>query len=253
MSRLAFDIGGTHMRIALSEKGMLGHVLTIATPQNPKDAVRTIQDFATGKTVEDIVGGIAGIIADGTVIDSPNLPSWNGFKMERSLAETFGVPVRIYNDAELAGIGEAMKGAGLGYARVGYVTIGTGVGGALVVNDDAGLRTDASEPGRLIVEDGRTLESFIGGAALFIEFGDRPEYLPQSVYDERTRLLAEGLRTLLALWEPDIFILNGPLVYGTPAFRIEAIIEELTGTVPVVLAEHKDQSGLRGAALVEMR
>lgn len=257
MSRLVFDIGGTNMRLALSEEGVLAEALKRATPKDAQEAVVMMREFAAKNDIQDIVGGVAGIVEDGTVMDSPNLPSWNGFPLAEAVREAFSAPVQVYNDAALAGIGEALAGAGQGYARVGYLTIGTGVGGTLVTNDGSGAHVTASEPGRLILETGRTLESAVGGAALAAEFGTRPELLPQSVYDERTPVLVAGIRLLLDLWMPDILILNGPLAYGTPAFRIGAVTEELarTGsdTVPVVLAAFKDHSGLQGGALIGVR
>ena len=250
MSRLVFDIGGTNMRLAFAEDGIVGSIEKTPTPKDPEEVVTRMQAFVTGHAVEEIVGGIAGIVKDGTIIDAPNLSSWNGFSLGEALREVFKVPAHVYNDAEIAGIGEATSGAGAGYARVGYLTIGTGVGGALVV---AGSRIDGSEPGRLVLQSGQALESRIGGAALAAEFGTSPELLPQTFYDERTPVLAEGVRALVDLWNPDIFILNGPLVYGTPAFRIEALAAAIGESVPLVPASFRDQSGLQGAALVARR
>lgn len=249
MTRLVFDIGGTNMRMALAEDDVLRDVQKTPTPKDPEDALAQLTMFAEGKGVQEAVGGVAGIIKDGTVLDSPNLRSWEGFAFGVSLEEALGASVRVYNDAELAGIGEALSGAGKGYKRVGYLAIGTGVGGALVVVGEEGPRIEGNEPGRLVMDplSGRTLESFVGGAALAAEFHARPELLPQDAYDERLPLLTRGIEALAALWRPDIFILNGPLVLGTPAFRIESIdIKD----VPLRPALHADESGLWGGALV---
>ena len=253
MKRLVFDIGGTNMRMALAEDGALGDVVKGATPKDPNEAATQLQDFVSGKDLQDIVGGIAGIIEDGTVADSPNLPSWIGFSMDRARKSAFGVPVRIYNDAELAGLGEAVEGAGKGYASVAYLTIGTGVGGTLIVNGEPLPHAEGLEPGRQIMdyENGRTLESFVGGAALAAEFGMKPELLPLAVYQERTKVLATGIHTLINLWSPDIFILNGPLIQGEPAFHIDEIAAALAQVAvrplpPLVLAALRDQSALWG-------
>lgn len=249
MIRLVFDIGGTNMRMALAEDGKLQEVQKIPTPKAPEDALAQLTAFAEGKDVQEAVGGVAGIIKDGMVLDSPNLRSWESFALGRSLREALGVSVQVYNDAELAGIGEALNGAGKGHERVGYLALGTGVGGALVVAGEEGPRIEGNEPGRMVLDPlaGRTLESFVGGAALEAEFHVRPEFLAQRVYDERLPLLTRGIEALAALWMPDVFILNGPLVLGTPAFRIKNIdIKD----VPLLPALHADESGLWGGALV---
>jgi len=235
---------------------VLSAVEKIRTPIDPREALALLTAFAEGKGIQDVVGGVAGIIENGVVTDSPNLRPWEGFSLEEELGEALGVPVRVYNDAALSALGEARAGAGEGYGRVAYLAIGTGVGGALVVNGDSGPRIEASEPGRIILDsrDARSLESLVGGASLASEFGAPAEELAVSVYDERIPALAEGVRALINLWTPDIFVLNGPLIYGTPAFRIEALDAELSRMSeghlpPLVPARFKDESGLWGGVL----
>ena len=245
------------MRMALAENGVLSGIEKVSTEKDPATALAQLLAFAHGKGVQDAVGGIAGISKDGTVLDSPNLRSWEGVPLGRLLEEALSVPVQIYNDAELAGMGEALAGAGQGYIRVAYLAIGTGVGGALIVREESGLRVAGSEPGRLVLDSmsGQTLEDVVGGSSLASGFGVRAEDLAQSVYDERTPMLANGIRSLIDLWAPDVFVLNGPLIYGTPAFRMDVLSDMLSSdparfTPPIVQARFMDESGLWGGALV---
>lgn len=255
MSRLVFDIGGTNMRIALAEAGMVGPVQKTATPRDPKDAIEAMKTFLKEQDVhpEDVVGGIAGIIRDGVVVDSPHLREWDGFAMEFELRNVLGIPVHLFNDAELAGIGEAKSGAGKKYATVAYLTIGTGVGGTVVINGNA----TALEPGRQIIDaNGRTLDTFIGGAALTAEFGKTPEHLPRELFKERAAALAAGIYTLIRDWSPEIVILNGSLMNEETAFELEDIKYELSKIAegqPMPLLVHAalgDESALYGAVSV---
>ncbi|MES2931604.1 MAG: ROK family protein [Patescibacteria group bacterium] len=253
MSRLVFDIGGTNMRMAIAESSSLQAVKKVATPKDPEEAVTMLAEFAAESIVRpiDCVGGIAGIIRKGVVVDSPNLPSWNGFSFAEELTKETGLAARIYNDAEIAAYGEAKAGAGRGYERVAYLTIGTGVGGAYIEHATLPPESQEYEPGRqLIAETGKTLEDFVGGAALEREFGTAPEHLPRSLFTERTHTLALGILHIITLWSPDVIVLNGALMNEETAFRLEDVKEALdVHTIPVVRSVLGDESALHGAAL----
>lgn len=253
MSRLVFDIGGTNMRMAIAEGGALQAIKKIPTPKGPKDAITELVEFVDGSTVRpvDCVGGIAGIIRHGVVIDSPNLSSWNGFQFAEEFTKGTGLAARIYNDAEIAAYGEAKNGTGQGYERVAYLTIGTGVGGALITHATLPLVSQEFEPGRQVIpETGMTLEDFVGGAALEREFGTTSDHLPRSVFTERTRTLALGILNIIKTWSPDVIVLNGALMNEETAFRLEEVKEALhEHPIPVVRAALGDESALYGAAL----
>lgn len=253
MSRLVFDIGGTNMRMAIAESSSLHARTKIRTPKDPKEAISALADFVA-RSIErpvDCVGGIAGIIRHGVVIDSPNLPTWNGFPFAEELARETSLPARVYNDAEVAAYGEAKNGAGQGYERVAYLTIGTGVGGSFIVHATLPPESQEHEPGRQIIpETERTLEDFVGGRALEREFGIAPEHLPRSVFTERSQTLALGIAHIIKLWSPDVVVLNGALMNEDTAFRLEEVTELLQeNTVPVVRATLGDESALYGAML----
>lgn len=253
MSRLVFDIGGTNMRMAIAEGGVLGMSKKIPTPKDAREAIAILSAFVreAAEVPSDSVGGIAGIIRDGMVIDSPNLSSWNGFAFAEELSMETSLTVRVHNDAEIAAYGEAKNGAGRGYERVAYLTIGTGVGGALITHATLPTESQEFEPGRQIIpESERTLEDFVGGAALEREFGTAPQHLPRSVFTERTRVLALGISHVISLWSPDVLVLNGALMNEETAFRIEEVKEVLNmQTIPIVRASLGDESALYGAAL----
>ena len=68
----------------------------------------------------------------GVVLNPPNLPGWRNFPLAEELARTHRVPVKVDNDANAAGLAEALWGAGRGYRNIFYATIGTGIGTAIV-------------------------------------------------------------------------------------------------------------------------
>jgi len=69
----------------------------------------------------------------GVVINPPNLPCWRNFPLAAEVAKTYGVPVRVDNDANAAALAETIWGAGRGYKHVFYATLGTGIGTGIIL------------------------------------------------------------------------------------------------------------------------
>lgn len=70
----------------------------------------------------------------GVVINPPNLPCWRNFPLAAEVAHIYRVPVKVDNDANAAGLAETLWGAGRGYHNVFYVTLGTGIGTAILID-----------------------------------------------------------------------------------------------------------------------
>jgi len=262
VSRLVFDIGGSHLRVALADGGALGASEKIATPQNPAQGVEAIRAFLEkrGTSAEGAVGGIAGVVRDGVVVRTGYLPEWDGFNLSAALKETCGISyARIFNDAEIAGVGEAVLGAGKGHHIVAYVTVGTGIGGALIVGGRPAPHAVGYEPGQQVIdyERMRTLEDVAGGASLTEEFGHPPEELEHAVVEGRIRALAIGLYNVLRLWSPDVLILGGSLMNDTTGYPLDAVAREIASLSvplpvlpPIARSALGDDAGLRGALVL---
>ena len=70
----------------------------------------------------------------GVVINPPNVPCWRNFPLAAEISNRYHLPVKIENDANAAALAEVLWGAGKGYAKVFYITIGTGVGTGLILD-----------------------------------------------------------------------------------------------------------------------
>jgi len=73
-------------------------------------------------------------LARGVIPEAPNLPGWHDVPVCQYLAQRLGVPVILENDATAAAYGEFVYGAGRGFRHIVYITLGTGIGGGLVLN-----------------------------------------------------------------------------------------------------------------------
>ena len=138
------DVGGTTVKMGMfSDTGELLDKWEIPTRRknNGKYILSDIVDSIEEKretfegNIKGIGVGIPGpVIADGTVLKCANL-GWDVFSVANKLASLTGVGnVKVGNDANVAALGEMWKGGGVGYRNMIMVTLGTGVGGGIIIN-----------------------------------------------------------------------------------------------------------------------
>ncbi len=140
------DVGGTTVKIGLlNVDGELldkWEIPTDTTNNGEKilsDIASSIRENATEKKIDfsDVLGvgiGVPGaVLSDGTVNRCVNL-GWGVKQVGKELSELLDLPVRVGNDANVAALGEMWQGGGKGHRDVLMVTLGTGVGGGLIVD-----------------------------------------------------------------------------------------------------------------------
>ncbi|HMR55226.1 MAG TPA: ROK family protein [Candidatus Doudnabacteria bacterium] len=243
---IVFDIGGSKMRVASSNDGQaLNEAVILPTLKNFDDGfarlVSTIKDIAGNQTIESVTGGIAGRLnKDKSQLQAAtNLPNWAGKNLKQGLVSEFNSKVLIENDAALGAIGEATFGAGKNFSSVMFITIGTGLGGAWII--DGKLAGDKNfEPGQHILnsDNNSTWETLVDTAT-------NPA--------EQIHYLALGLNNTLQFWPSDIIVLGGGKTIHK-GWRADAVNKELRILteanihVPeVVFTELGDQAVLYGA------
>src|ERR1700739_617205 len=146
---IGVDIGGTKIAAGLvdSKGQILFHtrqpMVANAGAEKGLAAVTSAIRFVTSHAADSGSAGNAihgiGICSpgpldpkSGIVLNPPNLPCWRNFPLGAEVAKIYRVPVRVENDANAAGLAETLWGAGRGYQNVFYVTVGTGIGTAIV-------------------------------------------------------------------------------------------------------------------------
>ncbi len=263
--KLVFDVGGTHIRIALSRDGKtLEQVLRHDTDPSPAGFVSfcaALQTLGREHSITAVAGGLPGHIepATGRLLHAPNLPGWQGLTVRQQLEDALHVPLTLENDAALVGLAEATRGAGRGAAIVVYLTISTGVNGVRILNGriepgargfEVGAQLLPNDHGQLV-----PLESLVGGAALQQRYHQPPAHLHQSgLWATEARYLALGLYNTLAHWSPEVVVYGGSMMRD---ISLEAIERELKQLPPLgskwpqlKRAELGDDGGLYGALAV---
>ncbi|MFF2875291.1 ROK family glucokinase [Gottfriedia sp. NPDC057991] len=161
------DLGGTSIKLALlTNNGEFIDKWEVPTDKSdsgkhiPKTITIAIEEKLNqmDKTKEDIAGigiGAPGSVRleDGLIFAAVNL-GWVNYPLKEILEKESGIPVIVDNDANIAAVGEMWKGAGNGAKDVVMVTLGTGVGGGVIVNGDVahGISGSAGEIGHITVQ-----------------------------------------------------------------------------------------------------
>jgi len=142
------DLGGTNIKLGLVSP--LGDVIrrhSLPTPaqQGPAAVAHAIAEGirqcmeAAGASPKSVVGvglGSPGTIdqRNGVVLFSPNLPGWADIPLRQMVQDDVGMPCVLENDANVAALGEQWQGAGRGAASLVLLTLGTGIGGGIILN-----------------------------------------------------------------------------------------------------------------------
>ena len=186
----------------------------------------------------------------GRIFRSHQIEGWSGFELGSWLQSLAGTPVRVDNDANLGALGESMRGAGAGFNPVFYVTLGSGVGGGLVVDGRIyhGAKPGESEIGHLRLDrEGTIVEmrcsvwavdekirrlkaagsssmlsalmgNTIGGEAKHLARAwQENDAMARRILDETAQDLALALSHVTHLFHPAVIVLGGGLsLVGEP-------------------------------------
>ncbi|HKQ31940.1 MAG TPA: ROK family protein, partial [Thermodesulfobacteriota bacterium] len=162
---IGIDVGGTNLRGALvGADGKIKKRMKIASGADLgietviSNLVSLIGSVSEGEDISAVGFGIPGIIdfKDGVITQAPNISNVNNYPIRQNLRSRIGagIGVIVENDANCAAVAEAAAGAGRGASSMALYTLGTGVGGGLVVNGRlwAGAAGGAGEFGHLTID-----------------------------------------------------------------------------------------------------
>lgn len=276
---ISIDLGGTNTRVAASkdlkkfeaiekfktEKGFEPEMAAIF------DA---IQKVAQGEEIQGISLGVPGSIdKEAKLIKSgPNILGFSGKRFGEVFSPHYPAEiVLIENDAALAGIGEAVYGAGKDFDNVAYITLSTGVGGSHISKGEIAANLGNSEPGHMIIVGGGRfhepcgqygcIEGYLSGVAFEAIYGESPVTCTnQKYWDDYAEKLALGVNNIVAMWLPEVIVFGGSMSLKFEDYFKKPLIEKLV-TMSFVkkrmpelkLLELGDNAGLMGGLEVLSR
>ncbi|MGH9350757.1 MAG: ROK family protein, partial [Terriglobia bacterium] len=164
---VGIDVGGTKVAGGLmTSKGRL--LDTTVLPTRAEDGVkasflqvrrvidRLIRRAGGKRNVQGIGICSPGALdaETGMIINAPNMPGWETLRLAVEVERIFGLPARVENDANAAGLAEVLFGAGRGHKNVFYVTVSTGIGTGIIIDGKVyhGHKGVAGEGGHVCID-----------------------------------------------------------------------------------------------------
>ncbi len=225
---ISLDIGGTHTRAALFSGKRIVKFIKKETPSERKKILREIddiiKDFSKEKKVYSIGISIAGAVKNGIVKISPNLPFKN-FNIKGYFQRKYRIKTEVMNDADCFAVAELH----LGVKKRDFIvlTLGTGIGGGIVINGKVYKgRGFGGELGHIILDNGKDFEYHAGSIAIKRlikrEYGikDADKKIIEKVLNQNTlkskkikrsiaRYIGQGIASLISVFDPEAIILAG--------------------------------------------
>jgi glucokinase len=296
----AVDIGGTKIAVGMVDDGgkVVSRMEAPTDPDRYTDSIELIADLLreTASHARAQLTGI-GIGSTGPVDpvrgefgDVDFLPGWRGKSPVQDLAEIFKVRVALENDGDAAALAEAGWGAGRDRTRLIYVTVGTGIGGGIVLDGELYRGVDGAHPevGHHVVDPAGPAcscgfhgcwESLAAGPAMvawleshapasyphregitarkICELAQTGDQVALQAVEHEAYYLGLGIANLINLFTPDAIVLSGSVMKSATLFldRIREVIRRGCRFVPaekteLTLASLGDDTNLIGAARV---
>jgi len=240
---LGIDWGGTYIKAGVTDnRGKLLFKKVFFSPRFKEESVfinkvEELIHFAGPKHIAAVGIGAPGIIdtKEGFIYYLPNIPGWQNYPLKKVLGKKLNIPVAVDNDANVFALAEARMGSAKGAKRAIFLTLGTGLGGAVIINGNIlEGRTSASELGHVPISlkgsrcsCGGTgcIETFIGNKYLVSRYKriKKKKNLNIEVKDIFNNAL-KGEKEALTVWEDFSYALGMFLSGMINVFNPEKII-----------------------------
>jgi len=234
---IGVDLGGTNVRCGLVENGMvISKLIEPCLSDSPEQEVlQHIKEMISrliNQSVKGIGIGVPSVVdmQEGIVYNVANIPSWKKVHLKNILETAFGIPVHVNNDANCFALGEHRCGVGKPFKNILGVTLGTGVGAGIIINNElyCGSNTGAGEIGCLPYLD-HTLE-FYCGSAFFEEFHNTTGKIASQlakdgdvnalkIWNEFGKHMGVLVKIILFTFDPDAIIFGGSIANAFPYFE----------------------------------
>lgn len=285
----AIDIGGTNTRVALVDENLniISREQFRTNPENPDETLSKIADIIKSYDCNIVGAGMSCPgpldLINGQILTPPNLiGKWHNLFVAKQLSELAGIPVYLDNDANLAGLAEAVIGEGKDYKFVQFLTISTGLGGGFIIDKKIhlGAHGFANEiANSIMIQNGPSHGSIIPGGIEAISSGtaitERAKKagldvnhagdvndlaiagnaIAISIMNDAKNYLANFIAFIYGFADPDIVILGGSVALKIDGFanEIENLVKEKVYDVMKPLIKIRkstlnEDSGLIGAA-----
>lgn len=283
---ISIDIGGTAIKYGIicenAEIALKGSLKTEAWRGGPeilKKVIGIVEHLIehTGETITGICISTAGMVDTerGSIFYSaPLIPDYAGTEFKKTLEEKFHIPCEVENDVNCAGLAEYSSGAAKGCKVVLMLTIGTGIGGCIVLDGKVfhGFSNSACEVGYMHMDDSdfQTLgaasilskkvsqwkgepEEKWDGYRIFEE-AKKGDMICNRAIDQMIEILGKGIAHICYVINPEVVVLGGGIMAQEEFLRGKIqdtvkkyLISSIEKHTKIVFAKHRNDAGILGA------
>jgi len=234
---IGIDLGGTQVRAGVVSEGRLENIVSVRIPsEGSVDEVLQVMYELTDPLVDENIKAIGiGVpsvvdIEKGIVYDVQNIPSWKEVHLKKILEDRYQVPVFINNDSNCFALGEKHFGKGKNFHSMIGLTIGTGLGGGIIINDKlyAGVNCGAGEFGCVEYLD-QYVEYYASGqffencyqtnGELVYKKALEGDPLSIMIFEEFGTHLGNAIRMVLYTYCPELIVIGGSISKAYPLFQ----------------------------------
>jgi len=272
---IGVDLGGSSFNMGRVIKGMLVDEVKRDIDGKADEAavlmeLTSLLDKIITPDVEGIGIGVPGIVdpVAGIIYDIQNIPAWKEVHLKEILENRYDVPVALNNDANCFALAEKMFGKGREYRNFVGVTIGTGLGMGVIINNQLynGVMCGAGEIGMLPYLDG-IVEEYAASFFFTRNYGENARTVHENALKDQPRAieafhkfghhLGEAIKMILFMYAPEVVILGGSIAKAHKFFETsmkESIANfaypRQTENLRVLVSTHPNIAILGASALV---
>lgn len=234
--KLAIDLGGTNIRIAQVGGNIIlqKKAVTCLSDGKEEEVLSQLYMLIDGMMTSHVTSigiGVPSVVdhKKGIVYNVMNIPSWKEVHLKDLLQEKYGVPVAVNNDANCFALGEKLYGEGIDISNLVGVTLGTGVGAGIIINNElyCGDNTGAGEIGSLSYLDA-DFERYCS-SAFFIqnhqttgkeafERAVAGDVNALEIWNELGKHLGQLVKAILFVYDPTAIVFGGSISAAFPFF-----------------------------------
>jgi len=234
---IGVDMGGTNIGLGKVEKNQIDKFMSFdISAQATKEKILEEIINAINSVFDEGVAGIGiGVpslvdVEKGVVYNMQNIPSWDKVYLKDILEEHFGIPIYVNNDANCFTVGEKYFGKGKKFSNLVGLTLGTGLGAGLIINNRlySGVNCGAGEFGSIPYKD-KIIEYYCSGqffekvhgikGQIFFEKAKNTDTNALEIFGEFGYHLGNAIQTILFSLDPEAIILGGSVSRAYPYFR----------------------------------
>ncbi len=282
---ICLDIGGTSIKYGVMEEkeGFIDRGIIASEAENGalhmlRKAEDIISKYAKG-CMDGLCISTAGVVEPTTGIilhSNTNIPGYIGINLKAYFYNKFGIPCEVENDVNCAGLAEAVSGAAAGRKIAFCMTVGTGIGGCLLMNGRVihGSCNCAGEVGYMQLREGNlepagTVKSLVQNVIRgkgqsdekwdgkkVLDYAGKGDTICLTALEKMARILGMGIANICYCLNPEVVVLGGGIMseeYESLIYpRIRKIMDEhlpplIAKNTQLKMASHRNEAGMLGA------